>query len=281
MIEARDQGESGGGRVRRHHLATRLWHWLNALSLAIMMMSGLMIFNAHPRLYWGQAGANDDAAWAEIGAVSDAAGGLRGSLRIGQWSIDTTGVLGASPGHDGALTAIAFPGWITLPSSYDLAQARLWHLGFALVLACGLAGFLAVSLANGHLRHDLHVSRREWALGHIWADVVAHARLRFPGGAAAARYGVLQKLAYDGVLFGLLPLMILTGMAMSPGMDAVWPWLLDLFGGRQSARSLHFLAMLGLVGFFGVHLAMVLLSGVGNQLRAMLTGWYSLPQERP
>ena len=119
--------------------------------------------------------------------------------------------------------------------------------------------------------------RGEWRLGHIWEDVVAHARLRFPTGEAALRYGVLQKLAYGGVVFGLLPLVIFTGMAMSPGLNAALPWLLDVFGGRQSARSLHFLAMAGLVAFFVVHMVMVLLSGPLNQMRGMITGWYRLP----
>ena len=273
-------GPGGGGLVFRHRLVTRVWHWLNAVALALMLMSGLMIFNAHPRLYWGKAAANDDVAWLEIGASSDAAGALHGGVRIGRMSLETTGVLGVSRGGDGALTPIAFPGWVTIPSTYDLAAARAWHLAFALVLGFGLAGFLVLSLANGHVRRDLHITRAEWAPGHIWHDVVEHAHLRFPAGAAAARYGILQKLAYGGVLFGFLPLVIFTGMAMSPGMDAIWPWLLEVFGGRQSARSLHFLAMAGLVGFVFVHLAMVLVSGVGNQIRAMITGWYRLPEDR-
>lgn len=272
-------GAKQGEWVRRHRLITRIWHGVNAGCLAILLMSGLMIFNAHPRLYWGEFGANDDAAWAEIGAVNDAAGALRGGLRVGEWYFDTTGVLGASRGGDGAWTAIAFPGWATIPATYDLAKARAWHLAFALALSFGLAGFLAISLINGHVRRDLHMTRSEWRVRHIWDDVVAHVHLRFPKGPAAARYGVLQKLAYCGVLFGLLPLMIFTGMAMAPGMDAGWPWLTEVFGGRQSARSVHFLAMLGLVGFFGVHMAMVLLSGAGNQMRAMVTGWYRLPPE--
>jgi thiosulfate reductase cytochrome b subunit len=110
--------------------------------------------------------------------------------------------------------------------------------------------------------------------------VKEHARLRFPTGAAALRYNVLQKLSYCAVLFGLLPLVILTGLAMSPGMDAAWPLLVDVFGGRQSARSLHFLAAAGLVLFAAVHIVMVLLAGPINEVRSMITGWYRLPRER-
>jgi thiosulfate reductase cytochrome b subunit len=135
-------------------------------------------------------------------------------------------------------------------------------------------------LLNRHIARDLHITRSEWRPAHIWRDVTAHAKLRFPTGAAALRYNVLQKLAYCGVLFGLLPLMILTGLAMSPGIDAAWPLLVDLFGGRQSARSVHFIAAFGLVAFFVVHIAMVLLAGPVNELRSMITGWYRLPEDR-
>ena len=121
------------------------------------------------------------------------------------------------------------------------------------------------------------MTRGEWSPRHIWHDIKEHARLRFPTGAAAARYNVLQKLAYISVIFVMLPLMILTGLAMSPGFNATAPWILDLLGGRQSARSIHFLVMLGLVGFFLVHMAMVLLAGPINEVRSMLTGWFTLP----
>jgi thiosulfate reductase cytochrome b subunit len=255
--------------VRRHRLSTRLWHWVNALTLLVMAMSGLMIFNAHPRLYWGAYGANDDAAWLEFGAWADDAGVNHGGITwLGQtW--ETTGVFGLSRGADGAELALAFPGWMTLPSTYDLALARSWHLAFAWGLAGGLALYLVWSLVNGHIRRDLHIGLAQWSPRVIGRDVVDHLRFRFHDGA----YGVLQKLAYAGVLFGLLPLMIASGLALSPGMDAAAPWLLDVFGGRQSARSLHFIGLIGIVLFVVVHLAMVLASGPVNQLRGMITGW--------
>ena len=266
---------AAGTPVRRHRLSTRLWHWINAATLAIMLMSGLMIFNAHPRLYWGQYGANFDAAWLEIGHR-----GETGMVRIGGLVLHTSGLFGTSRDANGVVQAVAFPGWLTIPSTYSLADARLWHLAFAWVLAVGLAGYLLWSLANGHLRRNLHITRAEWAPHNVWHDVGEHLRLRFPTGLAALRYGVLQKLAYCGVLFGLIPLAILTGLTLSPGANAGFPWLVDLFGGRQSARSIHFLAALGLVVFFVVHIAMVLLSGPVNQVRAMVTGWFRLPKER-
>lgn len=169
---------------------------------------------------------------------------------------------------------------MTIPSYYSLADARLWHLAFAWVLALALLGYLLWSLLNGHIGRDLHITRREWRPAHLWHDVKDHARLRFATGAAALRYNALQKIAYCGVLFGLLPLAIMTGLAMSPGMNAAIPWLADALGGRQSARSLHFLVALGLVGFFMAHVLMVVLAGPINQVRAMVTGRYRVPQER-
>ena len=270
------QEPRSGDLVRRHRLSTRLWHWTNAVALLVMLMSGLMIFNAHPRLYWGEYGANFDSAWLQIGATS----GGDGVLRIGDSSWRTTGLLGVWTDGDGTVRRNAFPGWATIPSTYDLASARVWHLAFAWVLSLGLLIYLSWSLVDGHIRRDLHIVRAEWRLSHIWRDVKDHARLRFPAGIAALRYNVLQKLAYAGVLFGLLPLVIVTGLAMSPGMDAAWPWLSAIWGGRQSARSLHFLAAFGLVGFFAVHIVMVLLSGPINQVRAMVTGRFRLPVDR-
>ena len=126
-IEAPPARAAGGDLVRRHRLSTRLWHWLNAVTLLVMVMSGLMIFNAHPRLYWGHFGANPDRAWLQIGSM------------------------------DG----IAFPGWMTLPSQYNLADARMWHLAFAWVLALGLLAYLVWSLFNRHLERDLHITRAE------------------------------------------------------------------------------------------------------------------------
>jgi len=227
--------------VQRHRLSTRLWHWLNAMLLYMLFTSGLGIFNAHPRLYWGQYGANFDHAWLE-------------------------------PGR--------FPGWITLPALYDLAMARHWHLTAAPVLLFSLLVYMFWSLGNGHIRRDLLFRRGELAPGHVWRDIQDHARLRFPTGEAALRYTVLQKGSYGAVIFLLLPVAILTGLAMSPGMNAALPWLIDLFGGRQSARSIHFIAAFALAAFFLVHILMVLLAGPLNEVRSMLTGRYRVPEKR-
>src|ERR1700754_2398317 len=106
----------GGELVRRPRLSTRIWHWVNFVTLTVMLMSGLMIFNAHPRLYWGQYGANFDYAWLEIGAS-----GEQGLLRIGGVRIPTTGVLGVYTDGHGIVRHDAFPWWATIPSDYSLA----------------------------------------------------------------------------------------------------------------------------------------------------------------
>lgn len=262
-------------RVYRHRLPTRIWHWVNAVTLLILLMSGLMIFNAHPRLYWGQYGANPDHAWFAVGATP-----TTGFVRIGDTRIETTGVLGRWTDAEGGEQTWAFPGWATIPTKYSLADGRRWHLFFAWVLAIGLTLYMLWTAIGGHLRRDLHVRRHEWSPRHIWHDIRDHVRLRFPKGEAAARYNILQKLSYIGVIFVLLPLMIFTGLTMSPGMGAAWPWLLDIFGGRQSARSLHFIAAWLLVAFFFVHIVMVLLAGPVNEIRSMVSGWFRLPPEK-
>jgi Ni/Fe-hydrogenase b-type cytochrome subunit len=265
----------GGDLVRRHRLSTRIWHWINAFTLLILLGSGLMIFNAHPMLYWGKFGANPDPSWLQIGHSEG-----EGYLRVGGTTVQTTGVLGVSAGPDGQLHNVAFPGWATIPSTYNLALARLWHLTFAWVLAIGLASYGLWSLINGHVRRDLLPTAEEVRPSHVWADIKHHATLNFPKGAAALKYNILQKAAYLGVLGILIPAMILTGMTMSPALNATFPWMLDLFGGRQSARSIHFIAAGLLVGFLIVHLIMVVLAGPFNEIRSMITGWFRLPKEK-
>jgi Ni/Fe-hydrogenase b-type cytochrome subunit len=221
----------------RHRLFTRLWHWTNAVAILILIPSGLMIFNAHPRLYWGHYGANFDHAWLELPR---------------------------------------FPGWATIPSHYSLAGARHWHLFFALVLGFGLLAYMIVGLINRHIQHDLRIRRPDLAPAALWTDLKAHLALRFHDPHDPLAYNIFQKLTYAGVIFVLIPLLIVSGLALSPGM---WPWLADLFGGRQSARSVHFIAMAGMTLFVIVHLTLVILAGPVNEVRAMLTGWWRAPEE--
>jgi thiosulfate reductase cytochrome b subunit len=273
---SRDAESAGGGQwVYRHRVSTRLWHWINAICVFVMLMSGLMIFNAHPRLYWGQFGANPDPAWLEIGSRGD-----HGFVRIGPATLTTTGVLGRSSDASGRVRLIAFPAWATIPSTYDLALARRWHLSFAWLFAAGIAAYALWMVFNGHLRRDLWPRAAELRPRALWADIKRHARLQFPTGASARDYNILQKTSYLGVVLLLIPLLVLTGLTLSPSMAASWPWLLDLFGGRQSARSIHFIAAGLLLLFIVVHLLMVVLSGPLNEVRSMVTGRFRLPKER-
>ena len=268
-------GVKGGDLVERHRLSTRLWHWLNVLTIFTMIMSGLMIFNAHPRLYWGQYGANYETPWLEIG--ND---GTHGMLRIGSVTIPTTGVLGLSHYSDGSSNPHAFPGWATLPEHYSLSMARRWHLTFAWLLVLPWLGYILLSLFNRHISRDLAPTRAELKPKAIWQDIVDHAKLKFPKGAAALHHNFLQKLAYLGVLFGLIPGVILSGLTLSPGMTAAWPWLLWLMGGRASARSVHFICMSLIVAFIIVHLLLVIIVGPYNEIRSMITGKFRLPLEK-
>ncbi len=251
----------------RHGLTTRIWHWTNALCLLLLLMSGLTIFNAHPRLYWGEYGANDDAAWMAVGS-SD----TMGYLRFGELRIETTGVLGNWQDSQGRTQKWAFPGWATIPSTYSLADGRRWHFFFAWIFSIGLALFMIRSLWNRHVQRDLRIRPEDCRPSALWASFKSHLDPRSIRQSAGQDYNILQKLSYVGVIFLLLPLMIFSGLAMSPAMDANWPLLTDLFGGRQSARSVHFIAAFLLVVFFLFHVAMVLISGPVRQVRAMITG---------
>ncbi|WP_108123932.1 cytochrome b/b6 domain-containing protein [Saccharospirillum mangrovi] len=265
--------------VARHSVTTRLTHWVNVLCLSLLLFSGLQIFNAYPRLHWGQAGANADPAFLEIGA-KQRDGEPQGYLEVGTLSIPTTGVLGLST-HEGTSRQRAFPAWLTLPSYQDLAAGRRWHFFFAWVFVINGLVYLIHSLASGHLRRDLLPQRHQLGLRHLWQEIVDHARLRFPSGEAAKHYNALQKLAYIAVIVLLLPTMVLTGLSMSPGINAALPHLIDVFGGRQSARSIHFITATLLVLFVIVHVAMVVLSGPWNNLRSMVSGRYAIRFEEP
>lgn len=262
--------------------AVRVNHWINVLCVLVLLTSGMTIFNAHPRLYWAKAGADFDQPFFQIGARQSKAkdGHYEGYVRLGAASVVTTGVLGLSEVR-GAPTGIAFPEWLTLPRTYNLALARRWHFFFAWVLVFNGLAYWAFNLVTGRARRELTPGPAELKPGHIWQDIVDHARLRFHRGEAARRYNTLQKLAYLGVAAVLLPLMVLTGLCMSPGFDSLAPWLPALFGGRQAARAVHFFCASGVVAFVFVHLAMVVLSGPINNLRSMITGSYRLPPERP
>ncbi|MEM4987554.1 cytochrome b/b6 domain-containing protein [Collimonas sp. H4R21] len=263
--------------IRRHSATVRITHWLNVVCFSFLLLSGLQIFNAHPRLYWGQYGADADQAFIAISATQSG-NVLQGFFQIGPLSIPTTGFLGVSE-EGGSATARAFPVWLTIPSYHDLGAGRHWHFFFAWLLVFNGLIYLAHGVWRGHFRRDLLPSEGQLTPQHLWQEIFDHARLRFARGEAARRYNALQKLSYLVVIFGLLPLMVLTGLTMSPGLDAALHFLPDLFGGRPSARTLHFISAFLLVLFVVVHVVMVIVSGLWNNLRSMLSGRYAINDE--
>jgi thiosulfate reductase cytochrome b subunit len=261
-----------GGKtfIRRHRLVVRICHWINVVALTVMLMSGLSIFNAHPALYWGKK-STFDAPWLFMQAEDK-----KGYLSVGGAQIETTGVLGYSKAG-GVWQQRGFPAWATLPWYQSLAEGRNWHLFFAWIFVINGLVYLITGLINRHLLKDLLPTPKD--LAHVPKDIGDHLRLKFPKGKEAARYQVLQRIAYSGMVFVVLPLIVLTGLCMSPGFDSTAHWLVDLFGGRQSARSIHFLCMAATVVFIVVHLVMVVLSGPINQIRGMITGRYAIEDE--
>jgi len=259
--------------IYRHALVVRATHWINVVCLTLLLMSGLQIFNYHPALYWGNYGYRGVPSVFSIGAERDPTSGEPvGVTRIAGLSLVTTGVLGVSHDPERGMVARAFPAWLTWPGEGGLGLARDWHFLMAWLLVANGGVYLLFGAFSGHFRRDLAPAADQLRVRHILADVWDHVRLRVPRGEAARRYNVLQKLAYLTVVFLLLPVMVLSGLTMSPAVTAALPGLFDLFGGRQSARTIHFLVADLLVLFVLVHVVEVLLAGAVNQMRSMITG---------
>jgi thiosulfate reductase cytochrome b subunit len=260
----------------RHTLPVRITHWVNAAALAILFMSGLNIFSAHPALYWGKSSYTGRGPVLEITA-REANGGVVGITRVLGHEFVTTGVLGSAAGPRGRIVERTFPSWLTLPASRWLAMARRWHFFFAWVLVINGLLYLGYSIGSRHLARDLTPTKDDWR--SIGRSIVDHLRFRHPVGEAAKRYNVLQKLAYSGVIFVLLPLIVLTGLAMSPWLNSAIPGWVDLLGGRQSARTIHFLVAWLLLAFVFVHVFQVIAGGLWNHLRSMISGRYRIRME--
>ncbi len=263
---------------RRHAWPIRVMHWINALAFIVLLMSGLQIFNAFPALNWGKSSYDGETPILRIGARLDARGNPVGVTRIFGREFETTGVLGVSADAEGAPAVRGFPAWITLPGEQWLAMGRRWHLFFAWVLVVNGLAYLAYAVFSGHLTRDLLPDRSDWR--SFGRSVKDHLLFRHARGKAALRYNVLQKLAYLCVLFILFPLLVVMGWAMSPGLNALSPGWVDVFGGRQSARTLHFVLAWMLVAFAFIHVFEVAVSGFWNSLRAMITGRYRLTGDR-
>jgi thiosulfate reductase cytochrome b subunit len=263
--------EAGGRVVYRHSLAARLTHWLSALALLVLIASGLQIFNAAPYL---DASDKSNPARRVLAFRAEGPENAKphGVVVVFGHVFSTGHLFGYTDNGQGDLAERAFPGWMTLPGYQDLASGRLWHFFFAYVFVlCGI-----VYIVAGIARRDLgDIVLRPSDLPKLWPMQAYYLRLRRdppPHG----KYNPLQKLAYTLVLFVFSPMIVLSGLALSPGVDAIAGPLTSAFGGRQFARLWHFAFMVALIGFIFVHLALVATTGVVNNLRSMILGTYRL-----
>ncbi len=251
----------GMQRIYRHPLTVRITHWISALALGVLAMSGMQIFMAHPALYASDASKFNRPAFS-IGSGSPAKGEPLGFVQIGHKRINTTHILGYTSDGMGGEAARAFPAWATIPAYQDLADGRRWHIFFAwiFVLCAAVYGFWALRLWPK--RQDVRA---------LPAAVKAHLipwRVK-----QTAEVNPVQKISYFGIVFIVAPLVIVSGLALSPSVDAWAPWLPAALGGRQFARIWHFGGMIALIGFFVVHIVMVSLTGFFNNMKSMITGW--------
>ncbi len=258
----------------RHKLPVRVMHWINVIAFTVLFMSGLQIFNAHPALNWGKSSYNGKPPLLEIGARMDANGKPQGVTRVLGAEFDTTGVLGVTYGANGQPQPGAFPTWMMIPGPQWLSMARSWHFFFAWIFVLNGVLFVLYTILSRHLTRDLAPTGGE--LRGIGASIREHLRFKHATGEAAREYNVLQKLAYLIVIFGLLPAVILMGFGMSPWFNSAITGWVDWVGGRQSARTIHFIVAWMLVAFVFIHVFQVIITGLWNNLRSMITGRYRI-----
>ncbi|HEY8047582.1 MAG TPA: cytochrome b/b6 domain-containing protein [Ramlibacter sp.] len=260
--------------IYRHRLPVRIMHWINVLCIVILLGSGLQIFNAHPALYWGED-SRDATRVLQI-TQKQVGADWRGVTRIGAHEFDTNGVLGASRNAAGELQARAFPSWATIPGPQWLAMGRVWHFFFAWLFVANGFAYVLYTVFSGHLRRDLVPTRSEWR--GVGRSILDHVKLKHPHGDEAKRYNVLQNTAYLSIVFIVLPLIVVGGLAMSPMLDSIASGWVDFLGGRQAARTLHFAAAFLIVAFVLVHVFEVIVTGLVNNLRSMITGYWRVPK---
>ena len=254
MGDVRDE-PARAGDVPRHARWVRISHWILTASLVTLAFTGFVILMAHPRLYWGEVGNDLTPALLELPISRNYQhGGWEKPMPFFQ---DTTGPTSAS-------------------RTYDIFNENGWGRSLHFLAAWCLVVPGVVYLLVRHERRSLPLAHlahaRELAPPRVWRDVVDHLRFRIPPASGGPSYGVLQKCAYSFVVFVAAPLMVATGLAMSPAVTATFPWLLRLFGGYQSARTVHFFAFVALLLFVLVHVVMVIKSGFRHQIRAMTVG---------
>jgi thiosulfate reductase cytochrome b subunit len=242
-------------RVLPHARWVRISHWILSASLLTLAFTGFVILMAHPRLYWGEAGNDLTPALLELP--------ISRNHRHGGWEKPM-------PFFQNAAAPISASRTFNIFNQNGWGRSLHFLAGWCLVVPGAI--YLFAGVFGGHFRSHIWPKMRELAPHLIWRDVVDHVRMRIPPAAGGPHYGLLQKCAYSFVIFVAAPLMVITGLTMSPAVTAGFPFLLDLFGGYQSARTIHFFAFVALLLFVIVHLVMVVKSGLRRQIRAMTVG---------
>jgi thiosulfate reductase cytochrome b subunit len=225
------------------------------VSFLALAFSGFVILMAHPRLYWGNAGNDLTPALIELP--------ISRNHRHGGWDNPTPFFQNAA-------------GPISASRTYDIFNQNGWgrslHFLAAWCLMMPGAVYLMAGIFGGHFRSHIWPKAKELGLRPVWREVVEHLRFRIPPASSGPQYGLLQKCSYSFVVFVAAPLMVATGLAMSPAVTAALPVLLRVFGGFQSARTIHFFTSAALLMFVLVHVVMVIKSGFRRQIRAMTVG---------
>jgi thiosulfate reductase cytochrome b subunit len=239
-------------RAVGHAPWVRIAHWVVTLSVFTLAFSGFVILMAHPRLYWGEVGNDLTPALLELPVSRNHRhGGWANREPISQTSTSV----------------------VTANRTYDIFNQNGWgrslHFLAAWCLVVPGVLYLLTGVVSGHFRRHVWPGAREIDARALREDLVRHLSPRFPAASGGPDYGLLQKLAYCGVIFVALPLAVMTGLAMSPTITAAFPFLSGMFGGHQSARTIHFVAFVALLMFVIVHVVMVVRSGFRRQMSGM------------
>lgn len=238
-----------------HTLWVKTSHWVVTLSFLTLAFTGFVILMSHPRLYWGEVGNDLTPALFDLPiSRNHQHGGWEKSVPFFQ--------------------DVASP--VSASRTYDIFNQNSWgrslHFLAAWFLVIPGMVYLLAGVFTGHLWRHLVPRSGELAPRLLWQDLMNHLRLRIRSGTGGPQYGLLQKCAYFGVIFLALPLAVITGLAMSPAITAKFPFLSGMFGGHQSARTIHFFAFIVLTLFLLMHVGMVIKSGFKSQMRAMTFG---------
>ena len=228
----------------RHTRWVKVTHWVVTASFLTLAFTGYVILMAHPRLYWGESGNDLTPALIELP--------ISKNYKHGGWEDREPFFADAGSPLSANRTFEIFNqnGW-----------GRSLHFLAAWCLVVPGAVYLLAGIVTGHFRNHLVPRAAELSPRPLWRELVEHLRMQIRAATGGPQYGLLQKCAYVVVIFLALPLAAITGLAMSPTITASAPFLAEMFGGFQSARTIHFFLAVGLVLFLAGHVLMVIKSG--------------------